>query len=59
MNDDKTLFSIIIVNDKLAFPFINNFNSNLTFKCIGPDLGRSFVVGRLNNGRYVVSKGNG
>ncbi|MBQ0030039.1 MAG: hypothetical protein KBT32_06340 [Bacteroidales bacterium] len=41
------------------FPFVRSNDGNKEMTCIGPDHGRSFVIGKLSNGRYVVSKGNG
>lgn len=41
------------------YPLIRMIGGDKKMECIGPDHGRSFVVGRLSSGRYVVSKGNG
>lgn len=43
----------------IAYPFIVDSKGDKNIVCIGPDHGRSFIVGTLSNGRYVVSKGNG
>lgn len=43
----------------IAYPYLVNPNGDKNLICIGPDHGRSFIVGQLLNGRYVVSKGNG
>ena len=42
-----------------TFPFLRNDNGDREMYCLSPIHGRSFVVGRKNNGMYVVSKGNG
>ena len=42
-----------------VFPYLRDENGNKEMFCLSPYHGRSFVVGRTDNGRYVVSKGNG
>lgn len=41
------------------FPLIVNKNGSKEVFSVSPLHGRSFVVGRHKNGRYIVSKGNG
>lgn len=41
------------------FPLIVNKNGNKEVFSVSPLHGRSFVVGRHKNGRYIVTKGNG
>lgn len=44
---------------EIAYPFFRNINGDKDMYCVSPLHGRSYVVGKLSNGRYVVSKGNG
>ena len=41
------------------FPYLRSENGNKTMWQVSPLHGRSFVVGRHEDGRYIVSKGNG
>ena len=41
------------------YPLLRDRNGALSIYSVGPEHGRSFVVGRTSNGRYIVSKGNG
>ena len=41
------------------FPYLYNKYGDKEMLCPTPLHGRSFVVGRTKNGRYIVSKGNG
>lgn len=41
------------------FPIIRDDRGTINMSSVGPEHGRSFVLGRTNNDRYVVSKGNG
>lgn len=41
------------------YSYLRNKNGDKTMYCISPLHGRSFVVGRTENGRYIISKGNG
>lgn len=41
------------------FPYLRSDDGDKEMWCISPIHGRSFVVGRHDDGRYVVSKGNG
>lgn len=42
-----------------VFPYLRDNNGDKEMCCLTPLHGRSFVVGRTENGRYIVSKGNG
>lgn len=43
----------------ICFPFLINNNGGKDIYCISPLHGRSFVVGQNDDGRYIVTKGNG
>lgn len=45
--------------DVPVYPYLRSSDGDKEMLCVGPLHGRSFVVGRLVDGRYVVSKGNG
>ena len=42
-----------------AYPYLRCQNGDKDMYCLSPLHGRSYVVGRTDNGRYIVSKGNG
>lgn len=42
-----------------VFPYLRSMGGDKEILCPSPLHGRSYVVGRMSNGRYVVSKGNG
>lgn len=42
-----------------VYPYLRSLNGDKEMLCIGPNHGRSYVVGQHNDGRYIVSKGNG
>ena len=44
---------------KLLYPYLRFEHGDKTMWQVSPIHGRSYVVGRTDNGRYVVSKGNG
>lgn len=52
-----------IIHDSRSFqkiyPYVRNLNGDKEMRCLTPLHGRSFVVGRTESGRYIVSKGNG
>lgn len=53
---------LIIQNDAdtiKPYPLIRDLNGLETIYSVSPLHGRSFVVGKHDNGRYIVSKGNG
>lgn len=43
----------------ICFPYLINNNGGKDIYCISPLHGRSFVVGQNDDGRYIVTKGNG
>lgn len=45
--------------DVPVYPYLRSSDGDKEMFCVGPLHGRSYVVGRLSDGRYVVSKGNG
>ena len=42
-----------------VFPYLLSSNGDKDVLCVSPLHGRSYVVGRTENERYIVSKGNG
>lgn len=42
-----------------VYPYLRNDDGNKTMLSISPFHGRSFIVGRTDDGRFIVSKGNG
>lgn len=55
------LYRIIYCSDnaQTIFPYLRNPNGDKEMYCVSSHHGRSFVVGRTNTGKYVISKGNG
>ena len=47
------------VNSKNVYPFIRDESGDKSIYCISPIHGRSFLICQQENGRWVVSKGNG
>lgn len=47
------------VERKLLYPYLRSEHGDKTMWQVSPIHGRSYVVGRTGDGRYVVSKGNG
>lgn len=47
------------INCKNVYPFIRDESGNKSIYCISPIHGRSFLICQQENGRWVVSKGNG
>ncbi len=43
----------------MRFPFLKDIDGIESVNIVTPLHGRSFVVGRHDDGRYIVSKGNG
>ena len=41
------------------YPYLRNENGDKEMYCLDPLHGRSFVVGKTDEGRYIISKGNG
>ena len=54
-------FTIMASRDNVPkyYPYLKDSQGNKTMFLVTPQHGRSFVVGQHNNGRYIVSKGNG
>ena len=46
-------------NNNDTYPFLRSKSGEKDMYCLSPLHGRSYVVGRTDNGRYIVSKGNG
>lgn len=55
----KNEYRPIVQQENQAFPYLRHPDGDKEIYCVSPIHGRSFVVGRHDNGRYVVSKGNG
>ncbi len=53
-------YCIIESNDVSVppFPYLRDSSGNKTMICVSPNHGRSYIVA-MNDGRYIVSKGNG
>ena len=45
--------------DNSLYPYLRDENGDKDMWCVSPLHGRSYVVGREENGRYVIGKGNG
>ena len=43
----------------ISYPYLRDDSGMETMWLVGPEHGRSFVVGRTPDGKYVISKGNG
>lgn len=56
-------FSYTIISSRDSgvkpFPYLRNLSGDKEMICISPYHGRSYLVGKITNGRYVISKGNG
>lgn len=48
-----------LTNTQAVYPYLRNENGDKEMLCPSPNHGRSFVVGRTEDERYIVSKGNG
>ncbi len=61
INSSAIDFSLLEQNggDIKYFPLLRDEHGTEVIYCISPLHGRSFVVGRHEDGRYIVSKGNG
>lgn len=58
---ESTQYAVLMSNGESypVFPYLRSLDGDKKMCCLSPNHGRSYVVGRLDNGRYVVSKGNG
>lgn len=52
-------YTVIAGNNRMTFPYLRANEGDKEMWCVSPIHGRSFVVGRHDDGRYIVSKGNG
>lgn len=46
-------------SSETVYPYLRSENGDRVMYCLSPNHGRSYVVGITQNGRYIVSKGNG
>lgn len=58
---ESVKYTLLHSNDSTysVYPYLRSLDGDKEMYCLSPIHGRSYVVGRLDNGRYVVSKGNG
>lgn len=59
---EKCAFSIILSTNRgynIPYSYLYKKKGNRNIVCASPLHGRSFIVGMTNDGRYIVSKGNG
>ena len=54
-------YRIILLKDEkyAVFPYLRNPNGDKEMFCVSSHHGRSYIVGKTSDGRFVVSKGNG
>lgn len=53
-------YDIVKANTKaIIYPYLRNINGEKDMYVVSPLHGRSFIVGKNDEGRFVVSKGNG
>ena len=54
-------YRIILLKDEKyeVFPYLRNPNGDKEMFCVSSHHGRSYIVGKTSDGRFVVSKGNG
>lgn len=55
----KLDYELVLGNDNETYPYLRHPSGDKDMYCISPIHGRSFVVGRHEDGSYIVSKGNG
>lgn len=46
-------------NQDEVYPYLRSLNGDKEMWCISPHHGRSYIIGRNKEGKYIVSKGNG
>ena len=58
---DENPYKIILLKDERykVFPYLRNSDGDKEMYCVSPHHGRSYIVGKNNDGRFVISKGNG
>lgn len=47
------------MNSDEVYPYLRSSKGDKEMWCVSPHHGRSYIVGRSKNGKYIVSKGNG
>ena len=52
-------YVILKHKDYKPFPYLRHPDGDKEMYCVSPIHGRSFIVGRRDDGRYIISKGNG
>lgn len=55
-------YSICLQNQNIStapYPYLRCDDGDIKMHCISPIHGRSYIIGRSTDGRYIVSKGNG
>lgn len=54
-------YKIIRANDihSTIYPYLRDSEGNKTMYSLSPNHGRSFLIGRNNDGKFIISKGNG
>lgn len=54
-------YRVILFKDEKCelFPYLRNLNGDKEIFCVSSHHGRSYIVGKTNDGRFVISKGNG
>ncbi|MBE6245374.1 MAG: hypothetical protein E7108_07655 [Bacteroidales bacterium] len=55
-------YSILLSDDdqeERIYPYLKSESGDYRMLCAGPLHGRSYIVGKTNDGRYIISKGNG
>lgn len=55
----KIQYNYILQTGNQPFPYLRHPKGDKKMFCVSPIHGRSFIVAKHTNGRYVVSKGNG
>ena len=58
---DESPYRIVLLKDEKyeVFPYLRNPNGDKEMFCVSSHHGRSYIVGKTSDGRFVVSKGNG
>lgn len=54
-------YKIIRTNDihRTVYPYLRDSEGNKIMYSLSPNHGRSFLIGRNNDGKFIISKGNG
>lgn len=56
---DLLPYNIVAEKKHIPYPCLRSDGGSKEMWCVSPIHGRSFVIGRHDDGRYIVSKGNG